>query len=155
MIHIEHQITVFDPPVQTIVNPVNCDGVMGKGLALEIKRRFPEVFTKYRAECERRRLKIGKLHLVKTETTWVLNFPTKDHWRGRSSPAYVERGLQEFKATYRKRGIISVAFPALGCGHGGLDWGIIGPLMQSHLENLQDLEVYICLGRPTLIDTTR
>jgi O-acetyl-ADP-ribose deacetylase (regulator of RNase III) len=155
MIYERHEMTVFDPPVQTIVNPVNCDGVMGRGLALEIKTRFPEVFAKYEAECKRGRMKIGKLQLVKTDPRWVLNFPTKDHWRGKSKLTYIEQGLRKFKATYVRLGITSAAFPALGCGNGGLDWEIVSPLMHSYLENLKHVEIFICLGRPMRIDAIR
>src|SRR3954470_5321699 len=118
MLHIEPNQTVFEVPVQTIVNAVNCDGFMGKGLASEIKRRFPAVFTKYRRSCERGEIQIGKLQLVKTDRQWVVNFPTKDHWRGKSRVSYIEAGLKNFKATYKRRGITSAAFPALGCGNG-------------------------------------
>jgi O-acetyl-ADP-ribose deacetylase (regulator of RNase III) len=152
MIHTEYEMTVFDPPAQTIVNAVNCDGVMGKGLALEIKKRFPQVFAEYQTECERGRIKIGSLQLVKTEAQWVLNFPTKDHWRGKSKLTYIEQGLRKFKATYRRRGITSAAFPALGCGSGGLNWEIVSPLMHSYLGNLKNIEIFVCLGRPLRAD---
>jgi O-acetyl-ADP-ribose deacetylase (regulator of RNase III) len=148
MLHIEPDRTVFDAPVQTIVNTVNCDGFMGKGLALEVKRRFPAVFAKYQTLCEKGQMKIGKLQLVKGRDKWVLNFPTKNHWRGKSSIGFLEAGLKTFKATYRRRGITSIAFPALGCGSGGLQWDEVKPLMHDYLEELSDIEIYICLGTP-------
>jgi O-acetyl-ADP-ribose deacetylase (regulator of RNase III) len=148
MLHIEHDKTVFDVAVQTIVNTVNCDGFMGKGLALEVKQRFPTVFTKYHALCKKGQMKIGKLQLVKGPDQWVLNFPTKNHWRGKSTLSVLEAGLKKFKGTYRQRRITSIAFPPLGCGSGGLQWGEVKPLMYHHLEKLTDIEIYICIGTP-------
>jgi O-acetyl-ADP-ribose deacetylase (regulator of RNase III) len=143
--------SVFDAPVTTVVNTVNCDGVMGKGLALEVKKRYPRVFNSYRKACERGTLTTGKLQLVKAEDRWILNFPTKDHWRAKSKLAYVEAGLKKFVATYKRKGITSVAFPPLGCGHGGLNWQDVQPLMQSYLESLPDVRIYICLAMPIAI----
>jgi O-acetyl-ADP-ribose deacetylase (regulator of RNase III) len=148
MLHTQSDKTVFDVPVQTIVNTVNCDGFMGKGLALEVKRRFPRVFAKYQTLCKNRGLKIGKLQLVKGRDQWVLNFPTKNHWRAKSKITLIEAGLKNFKATYKRRGITSIAFPPLGCGSGGLRWDEVQPVMHKYLEKLSDIEVYICLGTP-------
>src|SRR5437868_10584401 len=119
---------------------------MGKGLALEVKRRFPTAFAKYQNLCERGQMKIGKLQLVKERDKWVLNFPTKNHWRGKSSLDFLEAGLKNFKATYRRRGITSIAFPALGCGSGGLEWDAVKPLMHDYFGQLGNIEIYICLG---------
>jgi O-acetyl-ADP-ribose deacetylase (regulator of RNase III) len=140
--------TVFDPPVQTIVNTVNCVGVMGKGLALEVKKRFPVVYLKYRRACERGTLDIGKLQLVKTPATWILNFPTKRHWRFPSKLADIEAGLKKFASTYKRRGITSVAFPPLGCGAGGLKWEDVKPVMEKHLGGLRGIDIYVCLAPP-------
>jgi len=148
MLHVESEKTVFEVPVQTIVNTVNCDGFMGKGLALEIKRRFPPVFAKYQKLCRKGQMRVGKLQLIKGPGQWVLNFPTKNHWRGRSRISFVEAGLKNFKATYKRRGITSIAFPPLGCGSGGLQWGEVKPLMYCYLEKLHDIEVFVCLGSP-------
>lgn len=139
--------TVFDSPAQTIVNPVNCVGVMGKGLALAVKSRFPEVFEKYASACGSGKMKIGNLQLVKTSDRWVLNFPTKKHWRGASKLEFIEAGLKKFVKTYRRRQIASVAFPPLGCGHGGLKWEQVEPLMRRYLEKLANIEIYFCLGQ--------
>jgi O-acetyl-ADP-ribose deacetylase (regulator of RNase III) len=148
MLHIEPHKTVFQVPVQTIVNTVNCEGFMGKGLALEVKRRFPTVFEKYQMLCKKGQMKIGKLQLVKGRGQWVLNFPTKNHWRGKSRMSFVEAGLRNFKLTYRQRGITSIAFPPLGCGSGGLQWDEVRPLMNDYLEKLSGIDIYICLGTP-------
>jgi O-acetyl-ADP-ribose deacetylase (regulator of RNase III) len=139
--------TVFDAPVQTIVNTVNCDGFMGKGLALEVKTRFPDVFQKYQAMCRRGKMQVGSLQLIKSANPWVLNFPTKNHWRGKSKLEYIEKGLRKFAATYKRRGIKSIAFPPLGCGSGGLKWEEVRPLMERYLAKLVGIEVYICLAK--------
>jgi len=140
--------TVFDAPAQTIVNTVNCVGVMGRGLALEVRRRFPDVYIAYVKACRRGAVKVGKLYLVKSKGRWILNFPTKVHWRGRSRIDYIEKGLSNFVATYRRIGITSVAFPALGCGSGGLKWETVKPIMDERLKRLAKLHVYICLAQP-------
>jgi len=139
--------TVFDSPAHTIVNPVNCVGVMGKGLALAIKSRYPKVFDKYVIACESGEMGIGKLQLVKTTDRWILNFPTKKHWRGASKLEFIEAGLNKFVKTYRRRHIASVAFPPLGCGHGGLKWDKVEPLMRRYLEGLDNIEIFFCLGQ--------
>ena len=149
MLQIEAYKTVFDVPVQTIVNPVNCDGFMGKGLAREIRRRFPLAFKRYERSCLRGEMKIGRLQLVKTDSGWILNFPTKERWRRKSQISYIEAGLKAFRATYKQRKITSIAFPPLGCGSGGLNWNEVQPVMKHYLGNLPDLEIYLCLGRST------
>lgn len=141
--------TVLDSPARTIVNPVNCVGVMGKGLALAIKSRYPEVFDKYVIACDSGKMEIGKLQLVKTKTSGrsILNFPTKKHWRGASKLEFIEAGLKKFVRTYRRRHIVSIAFPPLGCGHGGLKWKEVEPLMRGYLEGLDNIEIFFCLGQ--------
>ena len=139
--------TIFDSPAQTIVNTVNCVGVMGKGLALAVKRRYPEVFDRYVAACDSGKMRIGQLQLIKTKTRWILNFPTKKHWRGTSKLEFIEAGLKKFVKTYHRRGIDSVAFPPLGCGQGGLKWEEVEPLMRRYLERLINVEIYFCLGQ--------
>lgn len=91
-------------------------------------------------------LQIGTLQLVKTNDRWILNFPTKNHWRGDSRLEYSEAELKNFVNTYRPRGIAAAAFSALGCGHGGLQWSVVEPLMRRYLESLDNIEIYFCLG---------
>ena len=134
-------------PSQTIVSPVNCEGFMGKGLALEVKRRFPLAFKRYERSCRRGEMRIGRLQLVKTDPQWILNFPSKDHWRGKSKMSYIEAGLKTFRATYKRRGITSIAFPPLGCGSGGLNWNDVQPVMEHYLDDLRYLDIYFCLGK--------
>ncbi|MBW3624998.1 MAG: macro domain-containing protein [Armatimonadetes bacterium] len=141
--------TVFNVPAMTLVNTVNCVGVMGAGLALEFKLRFPEMFQDYTARCRLGAVAVGSPYLYKPEgdgEPWVLNFPTKLHWRDPSRIEWVEAGLKRFTEMYRREGITSVAFPPLGCTNGGLSWEAVRPLMERHLEPL-DAHAYLCLDR--------
>ena len=140
---------LFTSPAQVLVNTVNTVGVMGKGIAYEFKRFYPDMFTTYRKYCENRQLTIGKLHLHRTSHKWVLNFPTKTHWRYPSRPHYIERGLRTFRDAYSDMGISSVAFPALGCGNGGMNYNSqIRPLMEEYLSSLP-IPIFVYLPRPT------
>lgn len=137
------QGNIFRSPAQTLVNTVNTVGAMGKGVALEFKRLFPEMYAQYRALCERGQFKVGQLWLYKSPQKWVLNFPTKEHWRQPSRLEYVEAGLQKFVEVYSEWGIHSIAFPPLGCGNGQLDFGTqVRPLMERYLKNLP-IDVFI------------
>ena len=109
---------IFKSPAQVIVNTVNTVGVMGKGIALEFKKRYPDMFQAYRDICDRRKLKTGTLMLYYEPDHWVLLFPTKENWRNPSRMEYIEAGLAKFCRTYAEKGITSVAFPKLGCGNG-------------------------------------
>lgn len=139
---------IFEISVQTIVNTVNCVGVMGKGIALEIRKRFPDIYQHYVAACKKGEVRIGRLRLYKEQVPWVLNFPTKRHWKGDSRLEYIERGLKTFVKGYKKSGIQSIAFPKLGCGSGGLAWKNVKPMMEKYLKGLPDIDVVICVGRP-------
>lgn len=135
---------IFASQAQTLVNPVNCRGVMGKGLARDFAARFPAMFAAYRALCVAGELRPGILHLSTGATPWVLNFPTKDHWRSPARLAYIEQGLEYFAGHYAGWGITSIAFPQLGCGLGGLAWAAVEPVMRRWLEPLSiAVEVYI------------
>ena len=143
------QGNLFQSPAQVLVNTVNTVGVMGKGIALEFKRLFPEMYRRYRDLCERGQLDIGMLWLYKTPNKWVLNFPTKRHWRHPSRVDYVQAGLKKFVESYPDLGIHSIAFPPLGCGNGQLDFeSQVKPLMEAHLRNLP-IEVFIYPDRET------
>ncbi|PIU53548.1 MAG: Appr-1-p processing protein [Deltaproteobacteria bacterium CG07_land_8_20_14_0_80_60_11] len=135
--------SLFDSTCQTLVNTVNCVGVMGRGLALEFKRRFPDMYSFYRSQCERRLLRPGKLLLYKESTPWILNFPTKDHWKYPSKILYIESGLSEFANTYYKIGITSIAFPELGTSSGKLGWNEVRRIMYKYLEPLKNLQIEI------------
>jgi O-acetyl-ADP-ribose deacetylase (regulator of RNase III) len=127
---------IFASQAQTLVNPVNCHGVMGAGLAREFARRDPTMFAEYRALCASGQLRPGVPQVYTGAVPWVLNFPTKDHWRSPSRLTYIERGLACFADHYAAWGITSIAFPRLGCGLGGLDWAAVEPVMRRWLDPL-------------------
>lgn len=138
--------SLFEGNEQTIVNTVNCVGVMGKGIALEYKKLYPDMFKKYKSFCDKKMIDIGVLYLYEASDRWILNFPTKYHWRNKSKLSYLEDGLIKFVETYKDKGITSIAFPQLGCQNGGLDWETqVKPLMESYLSNLDDIEIVIYL----------
>ena len=136
---------IFKRPAQVIVNTVNTVGVMGKGIALEFKKRYPDMFQAYRDICDRRKLKTGSLMLYYEPDHWVLLFPTKENWRNPSRMEYIEAGLAKFCRTYAEKGITSVAFPKLGCGNGELNWSEVQPVMEKYLKDLP-IDIYIYLG---------
>lgn len=136
---------IFSSECQTIVNAVNCVGVMGAGIALEYKKRFPLMFSSYKTLCDNNLLEPGKLHLHKVnDNRWILNFPTKIDWRNPTKMEYLEQGFQKFKETYKEKGITSIAFPHLGCQNGGLDFEKqLKPLMIRMLSDIDiDIKVY-------------
>ena len=128
---------LFRSPAKVLVNTVNTVGVMGKGIALRFKRIYPEMFETYRNHCERGNLQIGQLLLYKTSNKWILNFPTKKHWRNPSRVEYIEAGLRKLRDCGSEMGLTSIAFPELGCGNGELDFEAqVKPLMERYLGNL-------------------
>lgn len=134
---------LFESSARVLVNTVNTVGVMGKGVALEFKKRFPEMYRLYRDHCKAGRFRVGQLWLYRTPGRWVLNFPTKAHWRVPSRTEYIRAGLEKFVATYQFRGIDSISFPLLGCGNGRLDFDTeVRPLMEQYLRSLP-IPVYI------------
>ncbi len=154
---------MFFSTLQTLTISVNTVGVMGKGLASRAKYQFPDAYVRYQDACKRGWLRPGKPYLYKREAsldlvladepamltnanrqTWFLFFPTKRHWRERSRLDDIEKGLQWVEQNYRREGIKSLAMPALGCGLGGLDWAVVGPLMARYLSRL-DMPVDIHL----------
>jgi O-acetyl-ADP-ribose deacetylase (regulator of RNase III) len=139
---IYHRTSIFDSQAQTVVNTVNCVGVMGKGIAARFKRDYPDMFQSYKDICDRKLLEPGKLWLWKTSDRWILNFPTKRHWRYPSKLEWIDAGLVKFVAEYEKRGITEISFPRLGCGNGGLDWDDVRPLMEKHLSPLR-ITIYV------------
>src|ERR1044072_1299972 len=133
---------LFTAETQTIVNTVNCVGAMGKGIALEFKKRYPDMFTKYKSLCERGLIQVGMLWLYKAPDKWILNFPTKDHWKNNSQPQYLISGLGKFVKTYKEKGITSISFPLLGANNGGLDPKLVLDLMTNFLKQV-DIPVHI------------
>ena len=136
---------IFNSKAQTIVNTVNCVGVMGKGIALVFKLRYPKMFDEYSGLCKKHMISPGKLWIYKgePEAPWVLNFPTKFHWKYPSKIEYIESGLQKFVDTYKEKGITSIAFPMLGTHNGGLDKEEVRSLMERYLNKCDiPIEIY-------------
>ena len=135
---------IFNSPSKIIVNTVNIVGVMGKGVALEFKKRYPEMFDRYQELCKKQLLDVGKLYLWRGSEKWVLLFPTKKHWRYPSKIEYIEKGLRKFVENWDKLGSNTISFPRLGCGNGGLDWQDVKPLMEKYLSKIpMQILVYV------------
>lgn len=148
-----HDSSIFDSKSQVIVNPVNCEGVMGKGLALEYKFRFPEMYKHYKSACERELLAPGRLLLYRDATPWIMSFPTKNRWKQPSRLGYIENGLRKLSSTYINKTISSIAFPKLGTAAGGLSWESVRQLIYQHLENLPNLSIEIFHYSPRAHDS--
>ncbi|WP_144549662.1 macro domain-containing protein [Bacillus sp. X1(2014)] len=133
--------------VEAIINTVNCVGVMGKGIALEFKNRFPENFQIYKNKCLTKELTIGRSFIYQVPnneiTKFIVNFPTKKHWRNPSKIEYIEEGLDNLTKLITEYNIKSIAMPALGCGNGNLDWNIVKPLIEKKLNHLSNVEIVI------------
>jgi O-acetyl-ADP-ribose deacetylase (regulator of RNase III)/uncharacterized protein YwgA len=142
---------LFTSKMQTLVNTVNCVGIMGKGIAEIFKKKYPQMFADYVERCNRGEVRLGEPYLyTDLAGASIVNFPTKGHWRAATKLSDVERGLDYFVQHYRSWGITSVAFPPLGCGNGGLEWATVGPLMYFKLKGLTiPVELYAPFGTPT------
>lgn len=128
---------------QTLVNTVNCVGIMGKGIAAQFKRRYPDMFVDYARRCERHEVKLGKPYVFATAGRLIVNFPTKDHWRAVSRLEDIISGLEYLEKHYREWGITSIAVPPLGCGNGQLEWKVVGPTLYRYLSRLDiPVELY-------------
>ena len=131
--------------VDALVNTVNTEGVMGKGLALQIKNAFPDVFAEYARACKQRTVAIGNMHIVhrSTRPRFVINFPTKKRWRHPSKLEYIESGLGDLIIQVRKLDIRSIAIPPLGCGLGGLEWSEVKPRIIDAFTSLPEVRVVL------------
>jgi O-acetyl-ADP-ribose deacetylase (regulator of RNase III) len=137
--------TVFNTGADAIVNTVNCVGIMGTGVALEFKLRYPDMFKLYENKCKTYSITTGKIDYYKTsDGSYLINFPTKQHFKFPSKLEWIERGLYDFINTYESKGFRSVAFPKLGTGNGGLNWSEVKMLMEKILS-VAKIDVYICL----------
>lgn len=126
---------LFTSNAKILVNTVNTVGVMGKGIAADFKRIYPKMFEEYRFRCESKKLDIGNLFLYKTPNKWILNFPTKRHWKSPSKLEYIEEGLKKLVAQANELQLNDIAMPKLGCGNGGLDWETqVKPLVEKYLK---------------------
>jgi O-acetyl-ADP-ribose deacetylase (regulator of RNase III)/uncharacterized protein YwgA len=139
---------ILKSKAQTLINTVNCVGIMGKGIALEFKKRFPEMFKDYAERCERKEVKLGVPYLYRTLfPPQIVNFPTKDHWKSVSRIGDIERGLQHLLQHYKEWGITSLAVPPLGCGNGQLEWRAVGPLIYRYVKQMDiPVEMYAPYG---------
>ncbi|MCQ9374435.1 macro domain-containing protein [Methyloversatilis sp. XJ19-13] len=133
--------------VEALVNTVNCVGYMGKGIALQFKQAFPANFKAYTAACAAEEVVPGRMLVHDNgglvNPRWIINFPTKRHWRGKSRLEDVASGLSALVADVRRLGIRSIALPPLGCGLGGLDWAVVRPMIESAFADLPDVKVLL------------
>lgn len=149
MIHFQKG-NLLEAPADALVNTVNTVGVMGKGLALQFKQRFPDNFRAYAAACKAGEVTVGRMFVTQNEELegprWIINFPTKQYWRHPSKLEWVAAGLQDLRRVLLTESIASVALPKLGCGLGGLDWKTVRPLIEQALGDLEGVEVVVYEG---------
>jgi O-acetyl-ADP-ribose deacetylase (regulator of RNase III) len=134
--------------VDALVNTVNTKGIMGKGIALQFRQTFPAMFRDYEKACKVGEVQLGKMHVfdlggLAGRPRWIINFPTKGHWRERSQLSDIETGLEDLVETVRRLGIRSIAIPPLGCGNGGLNWADVRPRIEAAFTNLPDVKVLL------------
>ncbi len=138
---------IFDVAAEAIVNPVNCVGVMGAGLAREFKKRYFDNYKHYVAACRERRVRIGQMFVTQADDTtfckYIVNFPTKFHWENQSKIEYIQEGMASLLEVIETLEIQSISIPPLGCGLGGLDWNIVKPIIITSLENKASLDVQL------------
>jgi O-acetyl-ADP-ribose deacetylase (regulator of RNase III) len=134
---------LLDDDAQVLVNPVNCVGVMGRGLALAFRRTFPSILLPYSVACRTHALRPGMVRLVPLPDgqRFVANFPTKQHWRDPSRLEWIQDGLTGFVPALVAREVTSVAIPPLGCGSGGLDWRQVRPLIVAAFARAPQIDV--------------
>lgn len=133
--------------VEALVNTVNTVGVMGKGIALQFKESFPDNYKAYVAAVKQGEVKTGSMFVTQLnrmdQLRWIINFPTKKHWKAPSKLEYIQEGLIDLHRVLLESAIRSVALPPLGCGNGGLDWAIVKPMIETALADLDiDIQVY-------------
>ncbi|WP_258940544.1 macro domain-containing protein [Actinomadura luteofluorescens] len=134
---VERAGDLLQDDAQALVNPVNTVGVMGKGLALQFKRAHPENFEAYAKACAEKRVRPAEVFPVPVEAgRWILNFPTKRHWRSSSRLEDIEAGLDDLVRLSGELGLVTIAVPPLGCGHGGLPWPTVRSLINEKLGEL-------------------
>lgn len=131
-----------------LVNAVNCQGVMGKGIAYQFKEAFPKNYDIYRDACKNGDFKIGSILIVEEQKKLIVNFPSKDNWKKKSQYEYIAIGLEKLREEITKRNIKSIAIPPLGCGNGGLEWGVVESMIIKTLGKLECVDV-ILFAPPT------
>lgn len=140
------QGNILEAQIEALVNPVNCVGVMGKGLALAVKQAYPENFLLYEAACKAGKVRPGAMFITTTgliNPHYIVNFPTKRHWKEKSYLEDIQNGLFALVVEVKKLQISSIAIPALGCGLGGLNWKDVEPLIISAFEPLPEIQVML------------
>lgn len=146
MIHYKHGDMLAED-AEALVNTVNCVGIMGRGIALQFKNAFPENFKAYAAACKRAEVQPGRMFVYETgqltNPRYIINFPTKRHWRGKSRIEDIDAGLKALAQEIRDRHIRSIAMPPLGSGLGGLDWAQVRPRIEEALRGFNDLRIII------------
>jgi uncharacterized protein YwgA/O-acetyl-ADP-ribose deacetylase (regulator of RNase III) len=134
---------LLNSPAQTLVNTVNCVGIMGKGIALAFKKRYPEMYKDYVARCDRGEVRLGQPYVFQAADHLIINFPTKDHWRSVSRLEDIVSGLEYLHHHVQQWGVTSMAVPPLGCGNGQLEWDVVGPTLVRYLDGLSiPVELY-------------
>ncbi|MBD5464814.1 MAG: macro domain-containing protein [Lachnospiraceae bacterium] len=134
---------IFDSGADCLINTVNCEGFMGKGIAYQFKMRFPQNNLDYVKACKSGKLRIGTIHYFREEGVWVVNFPTKNKWREKSKIDYIEKGLDQlakFIAEYKPQ---IIAIPPLGCGNGGLDWNVVKSIIVEKLQSIGNEHTFL------------
>ncbi|GAB6161934.1 macro domain-containing protein [Desulfothermus naphthae] len=148
---------ILNEKVEALVNTVNCVGVMGKGIALQFKKKFPQNYLAYKKACQEKQVKIGKMFVYKLQLfsnpKYIINFPTKRHWKEKSKLEYIRAGLKDLVTIINKLKIKSIAIPPLGCGLGGLDWNLVKGLLEEELKPIKD-KLEIIIFTPQLTDVT-
>lgn len=146
MIHYT-QGNLFDAEVEALVNTVNTVGVMGKGIALMFKERYPANMTAYAKACAEGAVQTGKMFVTETQALigprWIINFPTKQHWRAKSRLSWITEGLADLRLFIQENKIRSIAIPALGAGNGGLNWLEVKAQIEAVLSDLEDVEIIV------------
>lgn len=156
---IDAEGNLLEVNVDALVNTVNTIGIMGKGIALQFKNAFPANFKAYAKACKANEVELGKMFVFDngqlTNPRWIVNFPTKGHWRSKSRLVDVESGLDDLRLTIAELGVTSIAVPPVGCGNGGLNWADIYPLILAKLDGLNiDVHIYGPAGAPAAQDMT-
>lgn len=135
---------ILESTAECLINTVNCEGYMGKGIAYQFKLRFPENNRDYIRACKDGSFKVGTLHHFYENGKVIINFPTKDKWRQKSKLEYIHRGMDELKNLVHTLGIKTIAIPPLGCGNGGLNWNEVKPILIDNLKGLSEVtDIYI------------
>ena len=138
---------IFESSAKCLVNTVNCDGFMGKGIAYQFREKYPENNKQYVLACKQGKISIGKILLFEENEKIIANFPTKDKWREKSQYTYIESGLNTLVEEIKVHNITSIAIPPLGCGNGGLDWNTVKQMI---VEKMSKLDINVFIFEPSL-----